>query len=113
MGDFNFRSQRGEEETAGKTEGATHDIGELKEECPRSQVKFLKNRIMIPVKRAERSGKLRICRLTTRCCDMVVSSDFGSKSFHWTDEGESLMGRGSKKDGRRGSRDSNSKLLLE
>ena len=51
MGDFNFRSQRGEEETAGKTEGATHDIGELKEECPRSQVKFLKNRIMIPVKR--------------------------------------------------------------
>ena len=51
MGDFNFRSQRGEEETAEKTEGPTHEIGELKEECPRSQVKFLKNRIMIPVKR--------------------------------------------------------------
>lgn len=49
-GTSNFRSQRGEEETAERTEGATHEIGELKEECPRSQVKFLKNRIMIPVK---------------------------------------------------------------
>lgn len=39
---FNFRSQRGEEETAEKTEGATREIGELKEECPGSQVKFHK-----------------------------------------------------------------------
>jgi len=44
---------------------------------------------------------------------MVVSADFSRKSFHWTDEGENLMGWGSKKDGRRGSRDSNYKLLLE
>lgn len=50
MGHFNFRSQRGEEETAEKTEGATCEIGELKEKCPGSQVKFLENGIMISVK---------------------------------------------------------------
>lgn len=44
---------------------------------------------------------------------MVVNADFGRKSFPWTDEGESMMGWGSKKDERRGSRDRNYKLLLE
>lgn len=29
---------------------------------------------------------------------MVVNADFGRKSFPWTDEGESMMGWGSKKD---------------
>lgn len=43
---------------------------------------------------------------------MVVTTDFG-RSFHWTGGGESLIGWGSKKNGRTGSRDSDYKLLLE